>query len=81
MSLEKISIIVGVIVTIGGGFFGFGELFNKQETNQAHIEETKAELKEAKEKIAENEKIDVEQTVILQQTVELIKEVRADLKK
>lgn len=87
MDIKKISIVLGIIVVMGGGFIGYGRLQARQEVSEERIEEAKAALKEAKVEIKENRNINIEQTILLNKSsvimehqIEAIKEFREALR-
>jgi len=81
MSLKIISTIFGIAIVLLGGAVGYGQLQADQKNTSEQVNEVKGSVKEVSYKTAENEKVNIEQSVILQQTVQLIQEIREDLKK
>ena len=78
--MKNISIIVALIVTLGGGFLAFGQLTTNQENTKEDVVELKEETKSNKERLNENQLIDREQTIRLENTMEIQRTVVEMLK-
>lgn len=79
MGIKEIATIGGIIVMCGGGFLSFGHLVANQEVAEENIEELESEVEETAEKIINIEKIDLEQSIIIERTIELLEKLEKKL--
>jgi len=76
---KELAVIVALAGTVGGGFLSFGRLTANQEATREVVDEVKAQAEETEDKVIENEKIDIRQSIILERTVKMLE--RYEMKK
>jgi hypothetical protein len=80
-SLEKIITVISFCALVGGGFLAFGEVKEKVNSTKEEVEEAKQEAKKTKEKVIENEKINIEQTILINQAYKVLEKLDKKLDK
>lgn len=79
--MKNIAIPIGLVVTLIGVAVGYGALQNKTENTKEVVVELKKTVETAKEEIDENEKIDLRQSIILENITEQLLKIDKKLDK
>jgi len=79
--IKNISLIISLVVVLGGGFLAFGQLTANQENTKETVIELKEDAKESKKKIIEIEMINLEQSIVQERVVGLLDKLESKLEK
>lgn len=81
IAMKDVSVLLGIIVVLGGGFLSYGKLQAQQVSIKEVVDENKDEIKQTEDRLVENEKVDIEQSILLKQVADILGDVQEELRK